>query len=60
MSKKQDRIDAEAQVAGKKVAWRCKVCGHIEKGHPTGLPDGYVCPVCGASAKKFEKIWIDY
>ncbi len=49
--------------------WRCTVCGYEydpETGDPDGdiapgtpfesLPDGWVCPVCGASKDMFEKI----
>lgn len=35
-------------------AWRCKRCGHIE--HVEELPENFVCPVCGASRDKFERI----
>ena len=48
---------------------RCTVCGYIydpEAGDPDGgiepgtsfqdLPDGWVCPVCGAPKEDFEKI----
>jgi len=47
--------------------WECKVCGYIydeEKGLPEdgikpgtpfgSLPDGWVCPVCGAGKDSFE------
>jgi rubredoxin len=49
--------------------WQCTVCGYIydpEKGDPDGgiaagtkfeeLPDGWVCPVCGAGKEMFEKL----
>jgi flavin reductase (DIM6/NTAB) family NADH-FMN oxidoreductase RutF/rubredoxin len=36
------------------VAWRCRVCGHIE--YAEELPEGYVCPVCGALRDMFECI----
>ncbi len=49
--------------------YRCKVCGYIydpEKGDPKGgipsgtpfeeLPEGWVCPVCGASKENFEEV----
>ena len=49
--------------------YQCKVCGYIydpAEGDPDGgiepgtpfeqIPDDWVCPVCGASKKDFEKI----
>ncbi|HDI06990.1 MAG TPA: rubredoxin [Candidatus Bathyarchaeota archaeon] len=49
--------------------WRCIVCGYIydpEKGDPDSgvkagtrfeeLPDGWVCPICGAPKDQFEKV----
>jgi len=49
--------------------WRCTVCGYIydpEKGDPDSgvkagtrfeeLPDGWVCPICGAPKDQFEKV----
>ncbi len=49
--------------------WECSICGYVydpEVGDPDGnippntpfekLPDGWVCPVCGATKDKFEKI----
>lgn len=39
---------AGAPEAGKKIAWRCTICGYIEEGYPDGLPEGYMCPICGA------------
>jgi flavin reductase (DIM6/NTAB) family NADH-FMN oxidoreductase RutF/rubredoxin len=49
--------------------YECSVCGYIydpEKGDPDGgippgtpfekLPDGWVCPVCGAAKSEFKKI----
>ena len=49
--------------------WKCTVCGYIydpESGDPDGgiasgtlfedLPEGWVCPVCGASKDMFEKM----
>ncbi len=49
--------------------WKCQICGYIydpEKGDPDGgiepgtafgdLPDGWVCPVCGAGQDQFEKL----
>lgn len=37
-----------------KVAWRCKICGHIE--YVEELPEDFVCPVCGVGRELFEKI----
>ena len=49
--------------------WQCKECsfiydpaeGDMESGVPAGtkfgdLPEGWVCPVCGAEKSEFEKI----
>ncbi len=49
--------------------WECSVCGYVynpEAGDPDNnippntpfekLPDDWVCPVCGATKDKFEKI----
>jgi len=49
--------------------WQCTVCGYIydpAEGDPQSgvtpgtafedLPDDWVCPICGASKKDFEKI----
>lgn len=41
--------------------YRCKVCGYIydnakEKAKFEDLPDDWVCPICGESKDKFEKI----
>lgn len=33
--------------------WVCGVCGYVYEGDK--LPDGYVCPICGAPASKFIK-----
>jgi flavin reductase (DIM6/NTAB) family NADH-FMN oxidoreductase RutF/rubredoxin len=56
-------------VAPKMAKYKCTVCGYIydpELGDPDGgikpgtpfeeIPDDWVCPVCGASKDKFEKI----
>lgn len=34
--------------------WRCTICGYIYEGEI--LPEDYICPICGATADKFEKI----
>ena len=49
--------------------WRCIICGYIydeDEGDPDngiepgtkfeGLPDDWVCPLCGAPKDQFEKI----
>lgn len=41
---------------GKRYGWRCTVCGYIEEGYPDGLPDDYVCPVCGVGPEMFERV----
>jgi len=51
------------------MKWRCMVCGYIydpEVGDPDSgiapgisfeeLPEGWVCPICGASKDLFEKV----
>lgn len=38
----------------KKIVWRCKKCGYeVEIDE---LPDDYICPICGATKKDFERI----
>jgi len=62
-------IKERKEVAPKIAKYKCTVCGYIydpELGDPDGgikpgtpfeqIPDGWVCPVCGASKDKFEKI----
>jgi rubredoxin len=49
--------------------WKCTICGYVydpvegdeDNGVPPGtpfenLPDGWVCPICGAGKELFEKI----
>lgn len=36
-----------------KTAWICTVCGYVYYGEE--LPDGYICPKCGAPKSVFEK-----
>lgn len=49
--------------------YQCTVCGYVyepQKGDPDAgiepgtpfedLPDGWVCPICGASRDQFERI----
>ena len=45
-----------APATGKRIAWRCMLCGYIEEGYPEGLPEGYTCPICGATRDMFERI----
>lgn len=40
--------------AAARVAWRCKVCGHIE--YVDELPDDFTCPLCGVGKDMFERI----
>ena len=47
---------AGAPEAGKKIAWRCTICGYIEESYPDGLPEGYMCPICGAPREMFERV----
>jgi flavin reductase (DIM6/NTAB) family NADH-FMN oxidoreductase RutF/rubredoxin len=62
-------IKERKEVASKMAKYRCTVCGYIydpELGDPDGdikpgtpfeqIPDGWVCPVCGASKDQFEKV----
>jgi len=62
-------IEAKKVEVSPAPKYRCTVCGYIydpEKGDPDGgikpgtpfaeIPDDWVCPVCGASKDKFEKI----
>jgi flavin reductase (DIM6/NTAB) family NADH-FMN oxidoreductase RutF/rubredoxin len=55
--------------AEKAIRYTCRVCGYVydpQKGDPEGrikqgtpfeeLPEGWVCPVCGAAKDKFEKV----
>ena len=62
-------IEERKVVAPKMAKYKCTVCGYIydpELGDPDGgikpgtpfeeIPDDWVCPVCGASKDKFEKL----
>ena len=62
-------IEERKEAVSKMVKYRCTVCGYIYDpalGDPDGgikpgttfeqLPDGWVCPVCGASKDAFEKV----
>jgi len=62
-------IEEKKEAAAKMAKYKCTVCGYIydpEVGDPDGgikagtpfeqLPEGWVCPVCGASKEQFEKM----
>ena len=62
-------IEERKEAVSKMTKYRCTVCGYIYDpalGDPDGgvkpgtafeqLPDGWVCPVCGASKDAFEKV----
>ncbi|MFP3879414.1 MAG: rubredoxin [Dehalococcoidia bacterium] len=62
-------IEERKETVSKMAKYECTVCGYIydpELGDPDGgiepgtpfeeIPDDWVCPVCGASKEKFEKI----
>jgi len=62
-------IKERKEAAPKIAKYRCTVCGYIydpDLGDPDGgikpgtsfeqIPDDWVCPVCGASKDKFEKV----
>jgi flavin reductase (DIM6/NTAB) family NADH-FMN oxidoreductase RutF/rubredoxin len=62
-------IEEGKEAAPKMAKYKCTVCGYIydpELGDPDGgikpgtpfekIPDNWVCPVCGASKDKFEKL----
>ncbi len=59
----------EKRESPKGAKYRCTICGYIydpEKGDPDGgikpgtpfeeIPDGWVCPVCGAAKSDFARI----
>jgi rubredoxin len=62
-------IGEEKETATEMAKYKCTVCGYVydpELGDPDGnikpgtpfegLPDDWVCPVCGASKSEFERI----
>ena len=62
-------VEEKKEAVTKMPKYKCSVCGYIydpEKGDPDGsikpgtpfesLPDGWTCPVCGASKSEFEKM----
>ncbi|MEE8174291.1 MAG: rubredoxin [Dehalococcoidia bacterium] len=61
-------IEERKEAAIKAAKYRCTVCGYVydpEQGDPEGgiapgtafeeLPEGWLCPVCGAGKDEFEK-----
>ena len=48
-----ENVPAEKTDSAAGERWRCKVCGYIHEGP---LPEGFVCPLCKASAENFERI----
>lgn len=50
----QEEAPAAVAESKPKVAWRCKICGHIE--YVDELPDDFKCPICGVGKELFEKI----
>ena len=62
-------IEERKETVSKMAKYKCSVCGYVydpELGDPDGgikpgtpfeqIPDGWVCPVCGASKNQFEKV----
>ncbi len=62
-------VEEKKMAASQTPKYKCAVCGYVydpELGDPDGsivpgtpfaeIPDDWVCPVCGASKSKFEKI----
>jgi flavin reductase (DIM6/NTAB) family NADH-FMN oxidoreductase RutF/rubredoxin len=62
-------IEERKETVSKMAKYKCSVCGYVydpELGDPDGgikpgtpfeqIPDGWVCPVCGASKDQFEKV----
>ena len=37
-----------------KAGWKCTRCGYVYEGDP--LPEGFVCPICGAPESEFRRI----
>ena len=46
-------FDRSCELGGKKMKYRCKVCGYIHEGE---LPLDFVCPICKQPASVFEKV----
>ena len=62
-------VEEKKETKSNIAKYKCKVCGYIydpEKGDPEGginpgtpfegIPDSWVCPVCGAAKSEFEKV----
>jgi flavin reductase (DIM6/NTAB) family NADH-FMN oxidoreductase RutF/rubredoxin len=62
-------VEERKETVSKMAKYKCSVCGYVydpELGDPDGgikpgtpfeqIPDGWVCPVCGASKDQFEKV----
>jgi len=41
-------------VSKSNVKYVCTICKYVYEGDP--LPEDYICPICGASADKFERV----
>lgn len=35
------------------TTFTCKICGYEYESETTDMPEGYVCPVCGAPLEDF-------
>lgn len=53
----EDEATPEKAPAGGRIAWRCKVCGHIE--YVDELPQDFVCPICRKGREFFERIVVE-
>ena len=45
--------DKSKLLGGKKMKYRCKVCGYVHEGE---LEEGFVCPICKQPTTVFEKV----
>ncbi|MCI1735504.1 MAG: rubredoxin [Bacilli bacterium] len=36
--------------------FQCQICGYVYETEEEELPDGFVCPLCGASKDNFVKL----
>lgn len=46
-------VDRSKDLGGKKMKYRCTVCGYIHDGE---MEEGFVCPVCKQPASVFEEV----
>lgn len=46
--------DGKAPDEGKKIGWKCTLCGYII--YTDELPDDFMCPTCCAGKDMFEKV----